>query len=118
MKDQIVERLLTEGHITINMADSLLNDRLEKTSTVALLREDSIISVQEAVILLKDNHELYQPSFPPMPAMPPFPTNPYQPPFTPGDVPPGTPFWYTTGTTYNKTPFEYSDTKWPGDKKE
>lgn len=118
MKDQIVERLLTQGHITINMADSLLNDRLEKTSTVALLREDGIISVQEAVILLKDGQESYQPSFPSMPAMPPFPTNPYQPPFTPGDVPPGTPFWYTTGTTYNKMPFEYSDTKWPGDKKE
>lgn len=109
MKDQIVERLLTQGHITINMADSLLNDRLEKTSTVALLREDGIISVQEVVILLKDGQESYQP---------PFPTSPYQPPFTPGDVPPGTPFWYTTGTTYNKTPFEYSDTKWPGDKKE
>lgn len=118
MKDQIVERLLTQGHITINMADSLLNDRLEKTSTVALLREDGIISVQEAVILLKDGQELYQPSFSPPPAMPAFPTNPYQPPFTPGDIPTGTPFWYTTGTTYNKMPFEYSDTKWPGDKKE
>jgi len=109
MKDQIIERLLTQGHITVNMADILLNDRLEKTSTVALLKEDGIISIHEVIILLKEGYELYQPSFP---------TNPYQPPFTPGDVPPGQPFWYTTGTTYNKTPFEYSDTKWPGDKKE
>ena len=54
MKDYIVERLITQGHITIEMADILLNDRLEKSSLIADLKRDGQISVVEAITLLKD----------------------------------------------------------------
>ena len=74
MKDYIVERLITQGHITIEMADILLNDRLEKSSLIADLKRDGQISVVEAITLLKDGNAPIQAqpfqTFPSMPHMP------------------------------------------------
>ena len=110
MKDYIVERLITQGHITIEMADILLNDRLEKSSLIADLKRDGQISVVEAITLLKDGNAPIQAqpfqTFPSMPYMPQHPINPGT----------GSPFWYTTTTSGTKPPFEYPDTKWPGEK--
>ena len=110
MKDYIVERLITQGHITIEMADILLNNiGKSKSSLIALLKRDGQISVVEAITLLKDGNESIQvqpfQTFPSMPYMPQHPINPGT----------GSPFWYTT-TIVGNPPFQYSDTKWPGEK--
>lgn len=113
MKDQIVARLLEQGHITVGMADTLLNNQLEKTSIVTQLREDGIISIQETIILLKETDQVV---FPPVPTMP---YKPYQPDWTYDPHRPGQP-WWTITSTHNPVsqPFEYPDTKWPKDNKE
>ena len=109
MKDQIVSRLLEQGHITVDMADTLLNNQLGKSRIVAELRGDGIISIYETIILLKEADQLV---FPQMPAMP---YKPYQPDWTYDPFRPGQPWWTVTSSNQ---PFEYSDTKWPGDKPE
>lgn len=109
MKDQIVSRLLEQGHITVDMADTLLNNQLGKSRIVAELRGDGIISIHETIILLKETDQLV---FPQMPAMP---YKPYQPDWTYDPFRPGQPWWTVTSSNQ---PFEYSDTKWPGDKPE
>lgn len=112
MKDQIVSRLLEQGHITVDMADSLLNNLLEKTTIVTRLREDGIISIHETIILLKETDQVV---FPQMPQIPTMPFKPYQPDWTYDPHRPGQPWWTVTSSNQ---PFEYSDTKWPGDKPE
>lgn len=108
MKDQIVARLLEQGHITVGMADTLLNNQLEKTSIVTQLREDGIISIQETIILLKETDQVVIPQIPTMPY------KPYSPDWTYDPNRTGQPWWTVTGTQ----PFEYSDTKWPADNKD
>ena len=113
MKDQIVARLLEQGHITVGMADTLLNNQLEKTSIVTQLREDGIISIQETITLLKESDQVV---FPPVPTMP---YKPYQPDWTYDPHRPGQPWWTVTCTNNPVSqPFEYPDTKWPIDKNE
>lgn len=113
MKDQIVARLLEQGHITVGMADTLLNNQLEKTSIVTQLREDGIISIQETITLLKETDQVV---FPPVPTMP---YKPYQPDWTYDPHRPGQPWWTVTSThSPVSQPFEYPDTKWPKDNKE
>ena len=88
MKDLIVERLLEQGHITIAMADALLNNLIEKTRIVTDLTGDGIITNTEAIILLKENDQVvYYP-----PIQPQVPTMPWQP------YSPGNPHWHVTCT--------------------
>lgn len=108
MKDQIVARLLEEGHITVGKADALLNNQIEKTRIVTELREDGIISIQETITLLKEVEHITLPQIPAMPY------KPYQPDWTYDPNRPGQPWWTITATQ----PFEYSDTKWPEENKE
>lgn len=111
MKDQIIERLLNQGHITIEMADILINNRLEKSTLIAELNRDGQIDVKESIILLRDE----EPSIGFNPIMP--PSMPYQPPFQPDWTwDPNRGPMYTQTSTSEK--FEYSDTKYPGDDKE
>lgn len=92
MKDRIIERLLSQGHITIERADAIINNRSSKASIIADLRYDSIITDWEAVILLKDNETLSMPFEVPHQTFPIMPHMPYQ---TPGT---GNPPWTVTCT--------------------
>lgn len=113
MKDQIIERLLNQGHITIEMADILINNRLEKSTLIAELNRDGQIDVKESIILLRDE----EPSISFNPIMPP-PSMPYQPPYVPGTWTgdPNVGPVFTQTSTSEK--LEYSDTKYPGEDKE
>ena len=97
MKNIIIERLLDQGHITIKIADVIINNKTGKADHVSDLRGDSIISNSEALILLRDNEA---PSFPfGVPNQPVMPlTYPYNPFNTPGTNDPKTPPWTVTFT--------------------
>lgn len=97
MKHIIIERLLDQGHITIKIADVIINNKTGKADHVSDLRGDSIISNSEALILLRDNEA---PSFPfGVPNQPVMPlTYPYNPFNTPGTNDPNTPPWTVTCT--------------------
>lgn len=111
MKDQIIERLLNQGHITIEIADILINNRLEKSTLIAELNRDGQIDVKESIILLRDE----EPSISFNPIM--SPSMPYHPPFQPDWTwDPNRGPMYTQTSTSEK--FEYPDTKYPGDDKE
>jgi hypothetical protein len=79
---------------------------MTKASIVQRLLEEGQITAEEAVVLLSStdlghNYHLT-------------PVNPYWPPYNPTVE---QPFWYTTSTDNIKPePFEYPDTKWPGEK--
>jgi len=117
MKNSIIERLLSQGHITIPLADSLLNNRSNKANIIELLLEDGQINHTEAITLLKDDET---PSFPfgvPNQTFPVIQPNIYPPNYhdwTYDPNRPGTPSWQVTCSTGNN--IGYSDTKWPGDK--
>ena len=65
MKDRIIERLLTEGHITIEMADAILNNKHGKTEIISDLANDGNITKLEAVALLKEKESgSYIPNYP------------------------------------------------------
>ncbi len=65
MKDRIIERLLTEGHITIEMADAILNNKHGKTEIISDLATDGNITKLEAVTLLKEKESgSYIPNYP------------------------------------------------------
>lgn len=72
---------------------------MTKASIVQKLLDAGQITAEEAVVLLtNENHN----------GITYIPYQPYQ---------PGQPYWYTTSTDSVKPePFEYPDTKWPGDK--
>ena len=55
MKNNIIERLLNEGHITIEIADKILNNKWGKVAHIADLRHDSIVTNYEAITLLRDD---------------------------------------------------------------
>lgn len=97
MKHIIIERLLDQGHITIKIADVIINNKTGKADHITDLRGDSIISNSEALILLRDNEA---PSFPfGVPNQPVMPlTYPYNPFNTPGTNDPNTPPWTVTCT--------------------
>lgn len=97
MKNIIIERLLDQGHITIKIADVIINNKTGKADHITDLRGDSIISNSEALILLRDNEA---PSFPfGVPNQPVMPlTYPYNPFNTPGTNDPNTPPWTVTCT--------------------
>ena len=88
MKDLIVERLLNEGHITVQMADIIINNKTDNAEIIADLNHDSIITNWEAIVLLKENDQVvYYP-----PVQPQSPTMPWQP------YSPGNPHWHVTCT--------------------
>jgi len=91
MKDIIIERLLMQGHITVSMADQILNNKSEKVSIIMDLSQDSIIDHRETIILLKNEECYFQQ--PQMPSQP-FPSQPYNPPFQPYN--PNSPYWHVT----------------------
>jgi len=95
MKHIIIERLLDQGHITIKIADVIINNKTGKADHISDLKGDSIISNSEALILLRDNEA---PSFPfGVPNQPVMPlTYPFN---TPGTGP--TPPWTVTCTCNN-----------------
>lgn len=96
MKDLIIERLLTEGHITIEMADAILNNKHGKTEIISDLTHGGNITKLEAVTLLKEKESVSFPNYP-------IQTLPWNPPVTvpyidwsrPGTVP-GQPSWTVT----------------------
>lgn len=92
MKDRIIERLLSEGHITIQMADIIINNKGNKAEIIADLKHDSIITSLEAVILLRDNEAYPIPFEVPHQTFPIMPTMPWQP------YNPGNPYWHVTCT--------------------
>lgn len=55
LKDNILENLLTEGHITIQLADLILNNKDGRTEIIEDLAHDGIITKGQAIILLKEN---------------------------------------------------------------
>ena len=101
MKDKIVERLLSQGHITIPLADSLLNNRSNKANIIELLLEDGQINHTEAITLLKDDETPTIPlgvpnqTFPVMPLT--YPPNYHDWTWDPNRT--GTPYWHVTCST-------------------
>lgn len=96
MKDSIIERLLKNNHITILMADSLLNNRDEKTSIIKTILESGYINFSEAVTLLKDVETISIPFGTPNQINP---TNPWIQPYTDWTYDPnrpGQPRWEVT----------------------
>lgn len=95
MKHIIIEKLLNQGHITIGIADKILNNKAGKVQHIADLSHDRNITNSEALILLRDSEA---PSFPfgvpNQPVMP--PTYPYNPFNTPGTNDPMSPPWTVT----------------------
>ena len=97
MKHIIIERLLDQGHITIKIADVIINNKTGKADHISDLKGDGIITNSEALTLLRDSEA---PSFPfgvpnqPFPTMP--LTYPYNPFNTPGTNDPMTPPWTVT----------------------
>ena len=83
---------------------------MTKAEIVQKLLDAGHITAEEAVVLLTNenyNGITYIPYNPYYPNKPDWTYDPYR---------PGTP-WYTTSTNgTNSEPFEYPDTKWPGDK--
>ena len=81
---------------------------MTKASIVQKLLDAGQITAEEAVVLLtNENHN----------GITYIPYQPWQPDWTYDPNRPGQPYWYTTSTDSIKPePFEYPDTKWPGDK--
>ena len=63
-KETIVERLLDQGHITINWADIILNRKDRYIERITELHTDGNVTTIEAVCLLIDNPTTCTPSFP------------------------------------------------------
>lgn len=89
MKDRIIERLLSEGHISVRIVDIILNNKEGKVTHIANLKDDSITN-WEAITLLKDNETQ------PMPLT--YPPNYYDWTWDPNR--PGTPRWDVTCTKF------------------
>lgn len=98
MKDRIIERLLSEGHISIQMADIIINNKGNKAEIIANLKTDGIITNWEAVTLLKENESGSIPfgvpnqTFPVMPLT--YPPNYHDWTWDPNRT--GTPYWHVT----------------------
>ena len=54
MKNSIVERLLSQGHISIRIADAILNNKKTSVEHISDLKHDGVITNSEAVTLLID----------------------------------------------------------------
>lgn len=54
-KETIIERLLDQGHITIPIADDILNKRPNYAQEIESLHTDGPVNTKEAVILLSDS---------------------------------------------------------------
>jgi len=82
-KETIVERLVDQGHITINWADIILNRKDGYIERITELHTDGNVNTIEAVCLLISNPTTSTPSFPfgtpnTFPSYPPL-IPPYQP---------------------------------------
>ena len=64
MKDQIVERLLDQGHIVIACADRLLNHKGAYLQDIEDLHRDGNIGTKESIILLKEDSSFNTPNYP------------------------------------------------------
>jgi hypothetical protein len=105
MKDSIVERLLEQGHITIRIADILINGPSNKKVDIIVgLLEDGPVDNREAIILLKNEDTPRFPFGTPNNNVPIMPLNypPNQPwiniPGIPGT---GNPYWTSPTLTDN-----------------
>ena len=100
MKHIIIERLLDQGHITIKIADVIINNKTGKADHISDLKGDGIISNSEAITLLRDSDApslpFGVPNIPNQPVMP--LTYPYNPFNTPGTNDPMSPPWTVTCT--------------------
>lgn len=101
MIDNIIERLLNEGHITIEMADKILNNKWGKVGHIADLQHYSVITNAEAIALLRDDETRTIPlgvpnqTFPVMPLT--YPPNYHDWTWDPNRT--GTPYWHVTCST-------------------
>lgn len=87
MKDQIIERLIEQGHIVIRCADRIINKREGYVQDIEDLHMDGNINTKESIILLKEDSSFN------------IPTMPYQthrPDWTWDPNRPGTPMWEVT----------------------
>jgi len=104
MKSNIIERLLDQGHITIEIADKILNNKEGKVVHITELKDDGIITNIEAVTLLRDDETPAIPfgvpnqTFPVMPLT--YPPNYHDWTYDPNR--PGTPSWTVTCSTDKK----------------
>lgn len=64
-KEEIVGRLLDQGHIVIQCADRILNHKGGYLTDIEDLRRDGNITTSEAIVLINDNPTPTQPIYPP-----------------------------------------------------
>lgn len=86
-KDDIVSRLIDQGHIIIKTADRLINKKDNYEQDIQDLHRDGQISTAESIILLKDA-DLYIPPYFTQPDIVTLPHISY--PYNPGPSTPGT----------------------------
>ena len=101
-KEEIVKRLLDEGHIVIACASRILNKKEDYLTDIEDLRTDGNISTDEAIVLINENQTQIG-SYPKYTPNTDWTWDPNR---------PGNPYWEITCS--NK--FEYPDTQWPGEK--
>lgn len=64
MKDQIIERLIDQGHIVIQCADRIINKREGYVQDIEDLHMDGNINTKESIILLKEDSSFNTPNYP------------------------------------------------------
>lgn len=64
MKDQIIERLIEQGHIVIRCADRIINKREGYVQDIEDLHMDGNINTKESIILLKEDSSFNTPNYP------------------------------------------------------
>ena len=97
MKNNIIERLLNEGHITIQIANVLLNSKTNKVDVISDLKNDGIISNMEAITLLRNDETLSFPFGVPNQTAPIMPLT-YPVPYVDLNTPYTSPPWIVTST--------------------
>ena len=101
-REEIVKRLLDQGHIVIKCANRILNKKGEYLVDIEDLWRDGNISTEESIVLMNEN---------------PTPDNPTSIQYTPNHDwtwdpnRTGSPYWQVTCSS----PLGYPDTKWPGE---
>lgn len=102
-KEEIVKRLIDQGHIVIKCADRILNKKGDYLIDIDDLWGDGIINTEEAIVLINEN---------PTPTTQDlqYPPNNYDWTWDPNRT--GSPYWEVTCSNQ----IGYPDTQWPGEK--
>ena len=102
-KEEIVKRLIDQGHIVISCADRILNRKPNYLIDVEDLRRDGNINTEEAIVLINEN---------PTPTTQDlqYPPNHHDWTWDPNRT--GSPYQYVTCSNQ----IGYPDTQWPGEK--